>query len=223
MSRAEAYAAYLDADGKPQLRTSCVLFFDLLGIRDMATSEDAVAYLRELRPALEAAIDRAMTEDERFTQASTWFTDNAVVGAPVLQDMFIESIVGGTEVAAAYLLLVCSGRGFLGRGSITLGAHYMDEKLVFGPALIEAAKLEKSARWPRVVLSDAAINSELRQSRSYAHPLQIAQNACSPARRRRNCLRRPSRHLPRRGRRRGGSQTLSPTVQDRHDQRPHVA
>jgi hypothetical protein len=178
MSREDAYAAYQDNSGLPTMRTSSVLFFDLLGIRSMSTSPGAQQHLRRLRPALEQVIDRSDTKNGRLYQASTWFTNNAVVGRPLLYGEQRESVIGGMEVAAAYLLLVCWGHGFLGRGAITFGDHYMDENFVFGPALIEAVELEKKAIWPRVVLGEDAVQAELKHSRYYSHSLQSAQNHC---------------------------------------------
>lgn len=178
LSRSDAFAAYRDHEDHPQLVESCVLFFDLLGIRAMSMSSSAWAHLRRLRPALQAAVDRAGTEDQDLTVASTWFTDNAVVATPVRRDDEREFVVGGIEIPAAYLLLVCWGRGFLGRGAITYGPHYMDEHFVFGPALIEAAELEKAARWPRIVLSPAAVKVEEEHSRFYNNPLTSTQSGC---------------------------------------------
>lgn len=43
--------------------------------------------------------------------------------------------------------------GFLVRGGITIGPLYHDSNIVFGPALVRAATIEKDlARFPRVVL-----------------------------------------------------------------------
>lgn len=178
VTRAEAYAAYKDDEGQPRLWPSRVLFFDLLGISAMSTGPAALEDLRKLRPALEAAVDRAATEHPSFTQASTWFTDNAVVGAPFIHPDDTEDLIGGAEVSAAYLLLVCWGQGFLGRGAITFGEHYMDDSFVYGPALIEAVKLEKQARWPRVVLGESAIELERHHSTYYSGTLQSTQNSC---------------------------------------------
>jgi hypothetical protein len=43
-------------------------------------------------------------------------------------------------------------RGFLVRGAITIGKLFHDKNIVFGPALVEAAELEKLAMYPRVIL-----------------------------------------------------------------------
>jgi hypothetical protein len=172
------YAAYRYDAGQLQLTPSCLLFFDILGTSEMSVASDAVDHLRRLRPALEAAIERAGTDDRVFDQASTWFTDNAVVATPLTNTTHSEVITGGMQVSAAYLLLVCWERGFLGRGAITVGPHYMDERFVFGPALIEAVALEKGARWPRVVLGHDAVAVERAHSRFYATPLRSTQSQC---------------------------------------------
>ena len=42
--------------------------------------------------------------------------------------------------------------GFLVRGAITVGKLFHNNQMVFGPALVEAAELEKLAMYPRVIL-----------------------------------------------------------------------
>jgi len=124
----------------------------------MAMSPAAAEYLRRLRSALEEASDLAETEDPDATHASTWFTDNVVIGTPVShfpQDQ--EGALLFTFLKVSYLFLALLRAGFLGRGGIAFGPHYMDDRFVFGPTLIEAAKLEKDTGHPRVALTaDAA-------------------------------------------------------------------
>jgi hypothetical protein len=154
MAREDAYAKYKDASGEPQFAESCVLFFDLLGISAMAQDARALEHLIRLRPALEAASERAGTEDPTQTHASTWFTDNLVIGTPVFrfpQDQ--EGALLFTLVNVSYLFLILLEAGFLGRGGIAFGQHYMDDRFVFGPALIDAAELEKATKQPRVALA----------------------------------------------------------------------
>jgi hypothetical protein len=178
MSKAEAYAAYHDEKGQPKLVPSRVLFFDLLGVKSMSKGELALADLRRLRPTLERAIVRAMTEETAFQQASTWFTDNAVVAAPLLNTEHSEVLFGMAEVAAAYLQLICWEEGFLGRGAITFGLHYMDEGFVYGPALTEAVEIEQTTRWPRVTLGASAVDIERIHSGYYGNTLSSVQARC---------------------------------------------
>jgi hypothetical protein len=137
-----------------------VLFVDVLGTSAMASSPNALQHLRELRPALERAAERSMVNDSGLLQASTWFTDNLVVATPIVGPIESEQALGWLEVSSAYLLLILAERGFLARGALAFGPHYMDEQFVFGPALIEAVEHEKSGRWPRVVLSPTAVAAE---------------------------------------------------------------
>jgi hypothetical protein len=44
--------------------------------------------------------------------------------------------------------------GFLIRGAVTVGDLFHNDDLCFGPALTEAAELEKLAMYPRVILTD---------------------------------------------------------------------
>jgi hypothetical protein len=170
MGREDAYAKYKGANGEPQFADSCVLFFDLLGISAMAQDSNALEHLVRLRPALEAASERAGTEDPTQTHVSTWFTDNLVIGTPVFrfpQDQ--EGALLFTLVNVSYLFLILLNAGFLGRGGIAFGQHYMDDRFVFGPALIEAAVLEKATKQPRVALTQeaAALAAEIAKTSGY--------------------------------------------------------
>lgn len=49
--------------------------------------------------------------------------------------------------------------GYLIRGAITVGDLYIDEDIIFGPALLEAYEAEsKLATFPRVILCENAVN-----------------------------------------------------------------
>jgi len=170
--RERAYDAYKDDDGKPRFAHSAVLLWDVLGVKAMTQSDDALRYLRELRIALDVARDRAGTEDARLPHRSTWFTDNVVLGTPVLgHPDNVEIALGTTQVNVAYMMLHMLDAGFLARGAITFGPHYMDESFVFGPALTEAAVLEDTTTWPRVVLSAEAVELSRTMAEAwYAEP-----------------------------------------------------
>jgi len=51
--------------------------------------------------------------------------------------------------------LICINLGLFTRGALTIGEIYHNSNVVFGPALIEAYGLEKSAGFPRIILSDS--------------------------------------------------------------------
>jgi hypothetical protein len=153
MSREEAFGRYKTSDGEPRFAESCVLYFDVLGVTAMATGPLAQAELPRLRAALMRAGERAGTDDSDEPHASTWFTDNVVIGTPVGGFPDQEGALLFAAVNVSYMQLILLDEGFLGRGGIAFGKHYMDEHFVFGPALIDAVCLEKSTAYPRVALT----------------------------------------------------------------------
>jgi hypothetical protein len=84
------------------------------------------------------------------------FTDNIVVGFPItFDDGAYEFYVVLGHLAEFQLQMAVSG--FFVRGAVAVGDVYMDEHIVFGPALIEAHDAEeKRARDPGIVLASSA-------------------------------------------------------------------
>ena len=75
------------------------------------------------------------------------------------------------------------GNGQIGRGAVTLGPIYHTRSVVFGPAFIEAYKLERaSAVYPRILLADKLLTSfDLMTDRSDAEgdgPVLNVKMAC---------------------------------------------
>lgn len=183
-TREKAYGLFLDEEGQPQLIDCAVLFWDVMGVRAMSTQppRQAVEDLRGLRAAVSRARDRANTEEEGFLRCSSWFTDNVVLAAPVWGPMDEELVIGPTQVDAAYMQLLMLDGGYLSRGAITFGPHFMDKSFVYGPALIEANDLEgaKSVddpdgrdgnRWPCVVVSEGVAARNRKMAKDfYADP-----------------------------------------------------
>jgi len=183
-TREEAYGLFYDEEGQPQLIDCGVLFWDVMGVRAMSTQppQQALADLRKLRAAVSRARDRANTEEEGFLRCSSWFTDNVVLAAPVWGPMDEELVIGPTQVDAAYMQLLMLADGYLSRGAITFGLHFMDKSFVYGPALIEASDLEGGKtvddadsegenRWPCVVVSeDVAARNRKMAKAFYAEP-----------------------------------------------------
>ena len=183
-TREKAYGLFYDEEGQPQLIDCGVLFWDVMGVRAMSTQppQQALTDLRKLRAAVSRARDRANTEEEGFLRCSSWFTDNVVLAAPVWGPMDEELVIGPTQVDAAYMQLLMLADGYLSRGAITFGRHFMDKSFVYGPALIEASDLEGGKtvddaqgegenRWPCVVVSeDVAARNRKMAKAFYAEP-----------------------------------------------------
>ena len=89
------------------------------------------------------------SEQVKTTKAVTQFSDSIIVSYRM------------TELGAVfdmlydiYLLQISLiQQGISVRGAISMGKLFHDEHVVFGPALVEAAELEKLAMYPRVILS----------------------------------------------------------------------
>jgi hypothetical protein len=152
------FDAYM-IDGEPVFRHSCVLAWDVLGVRNYSRGRDALVRLRSFSAALKRARERAMFEDPRFEDhAVTWLTDNVVIGTPVTSEDThkIEMALGFTAIGVAYMQLLMLDAGYLARGAIAFGPHHMQPQMAFGPALSDAAELEKATKQPRVALTPFA-------------------------------------------------------------------
>jgi hypothetical protein len=181
ISRRDAYDQYIDAGGNPRFARSTVLYVDLLGIGSMARDSHALEHLVRLRPALEEAAELAETDDPEESHASTWFTDNLVVATPILgpfQDE--EGALLFTFLRSSYFFLSLLGNGFLGRGGIAVGDHYMDDRFVFGPALIDAVEVEQHTGFPRIALAPAtvALACDLASRSGAMRPRQVPHIQC---------------------------------------------
>jgi len=151
-------------DGKPEMRVSVVTFLDILGYAEMAQTSNEV--LQGLREALEEAgeiLSGKGIYDERYIRPYSIkvFTDNIVLGWPIPVEHPLygdgERELGYTFLNVALYQLMMAVRGYFVRGGLSVGPYYMDESVVFGPALVEAYGLEsKTAVYPRVVLSKDA-------------------------------------------------------------------
>lgn len=159
-------SVYRIIDGVPQMEESFLIFIDILGYQAMARSAESQAdhtrLLRRLHTALSRHVPDLTGQDEEQAQpwyASRVFTDNIVLARPLLRHTFGE---GETELGfmmldAARYQFNLAREGFFVRGGIAVGMAYVDEHVVFGPALIEAHDLEQvRAVFPRIVLSEGA-------------------------------------------------------------------
>jgi hypothetical protein len=149
---------FKDADGEPRMLYSAVLFLDTIGTTAASVAPDAAENLKRLHSAINLAATMAGTEEPGVLQASTWFTDNLVVALPVAAHQSAEYAAMYAALTAAELAVGLLLSGILTRGGIAVGRVYLDNRFVFGPALIAAHDLEQKAAEPRVLLDeDAAV------------------------------------------------------------------
>lgn len=141
-----------------ELKDHIVVFLDLLGFSDRmkaAGGDPAAAnallqeYSRVMTPAL-----RVFEEKHSDLFQYKGFTDNFVLATPLRDGLHPEGRFGTILRQVSDFQLQLALAGWFVRGGIAVGHFFMDQRLVFGPALLEAYDLEwRVARDPRVVLS----------------------------------------------------------------------
>lgn len=153
--------AYPRNNGVPALLRSVVAFVDLLGTSVHAGEDAAQKTLERLdeslrRARLQSGIDEALS----WFHAS-WFSDNLSIAAPLPQPhragdrSLEESSLGFVLVTVMWLQFRLAIDGFVLRGGVTVGLQFADNEVNFGPALVEAVRLERDdAIFPRVIVDD---------------------------------------------------------------------
>lgn len=152
MRRADPFTT---RNGRPVLVRCAVLFVDLLGVREMNMSQRAAGHLVALHNAV-TLMHRAFV-GESSSYRSAFFSDTLVVAAPIVRGTDDAAEVGNLMRHARWLQNDLVAEGFFVRGGLSLGSLHVDERVLFGPALVEAYELEsRAAVHPRIILSRAA-------------------------------------------------------------------
>lgn len=150
----------------PVLLPSFVCYADMLGYKNESRlaleRREGVAYLKNLRAILNVAY-RRLREGVGRTELRAYdmkvFTDNIIIGYPI-DDLHMtsgESELGHIFNAFADHQVHLAMNGIFIRGGIAQGDHYMDDDIVFGDALLEAAEMDKSGAPPRLVLTPKVV------------------------------------------------------------------
>ncbi|MET0304766.1 MAG: hypothetical protein ABW196_00880 [Solirubrobacterales bacterium] len=152
---------FIGTSGKPRLVECAVLYFDLLGVSAMAQGDNAQKELeyfnRTIRSAFPYEIGAAAEARENGAYPTTVFSDSIVLAVPILEDLSTSKAVFQVALEVAQLQTELATCDYFARGAITLDKFHSYEGLLFGPALVEAASLERDvAVDPRIVLSPAA-------------------------------------------------------------------
>ncbi len=139
-----------------KLKISIVAFLDFLGYGQKVKSlnDDAAKMEAELNN-----LSNAIEEAEEFIKVSNFeykfFTDNLIVATEISSYDLGEGPLGNILGSLAMYQLVITSHGYFLRGGLEAGYNYIDDKLVFGDALIDAYILEsKYAKYPRIILGD---------------------------------------------------------------------
>lgn len=153
--------------GGPKLKPSVVAFVDILGYKQLVEkgykNRNVESLLGKLHRALKEShehVDPKSTNVfHKFRKpdfsAMRAFTDNIVIGYPTL--FFGQKALSQAFRELSRFQMRLAIAGFFVRGGISVGDLYMDDIVVYGPALIEAIDAEHSlARDPRIVLAKSA-------------------------------------------------------------------
>ena len=144
-----------DNEAAPQLALSFVSSLDILG-----TQAHTAKQLQSTLELTARAIERAHTWTDNGAKSKTvarWFSDNlaladlvpATVGSGHAGESAVLHLM---SIAGVQAELACDG--LFSRGGVTIGPFFANESFVYGPALVEAYKLESTvATYPRVVVA----------------------------------------------------------------------
>jgi hypothetical protein len=129
-----------------------VAFIDVLGFAALVKASDADPTARNKIAKLIATNELfEKFTSEMFPMDAAFFSDSFVLSMNVDRLFYL---VRETGNLCRLLLLL----GFPCRGAITAGALYHRERIVVGPALVNAYQLEQSvAIYPRIILDDVAM------------------------------------------------------------------
>jgi hypothetical protein len=158
---------YRDAVGTPQLRPSVAAFLDILGYRDYIGKAfhegKGQKELVRLRTALDVAYQYlkdplfGQNFDGKMAFQVRSFTDNLIIGYPIPERVGALHILLAVVGYIGYLQAELARQGYFARGAISVGELYVDDDIVFGPAMMEAYRAEQTvAVYPRVILCDSA-------------------------------------------------------------------
>jgi hypothetical protein len=181
LPKIKVHNPYTQSSGPPKMLKSFVCFADILGYtyqsKEAILAGKGEIFLRRLHKALSVAYARVRERSTRGYRGEAIydikvFTDNIVVGFPI--DDFrmnkgepeLGTIMGLFAEFQAGLAM----EGFLLRGGIAYGDHYMDENIVFGGALLEAIGLDKGGGPPRISLAPSAVRLVQKHFGFYYNP-----------------------------------------------------
>lgn len=158
-------------------KRALVTFVDILGFRNListATVEDILGILRgkDTLSLQSWPLGRAIADEERYvpgTGTMTFSFSDLIVNVTPLEEVanplhFIFEQIR-TVGFRQFLLAV---RGIFVRGGITIGDIYVEDRTIFGPALVKAYELESTrAKWPIVAFDPQMLQDIQAQAPAY--------------------------------------------------------
>ncbi|CZO93788.1 hypothetical protein SCO11_09325 [Legionella pneumophila serogroup 1] len=143
-----------------ELKKSFVGFIDILGFSNLfpRNTQMCLKLLSEFTSHSGEHFDKLLDAGERQTRAAAvCFSDNIVTSIPTITnhdkpDLFYRPLITFLHALSffSYRALL---NGMYMRGAIAFGDMYQTESVVAGEPLIEAARYEKLAQYPRIILT----------------------------------------------------------------------
>jgi len=140
-----------------------VAFLDVLGlteaIKDSLSDAGGRANIARLLSELQ---ETATTRTQDFHDSTSLphigissLSDSIIISCPTISEDSIRFVL---RIVSEFCLKAIVGHGFFVRGALTIGPHWEDEGISFGPALIRAIEMERSlALWPRCIIDPAIL------------------------------------------------------------------
>ena len=165
--------AHAAEDRSARYQKSLLTYFDILGFREMVGSAaDPEQVAKKLR-VFSRLSQPERGEMEKWQHTFSHFSDLAVRNVPIKtrEELGVEQGLLYWELLdLAYIQSQLAADGILIRGATTVGDIYIDERLIFGPALIRAYELERGvASYPRIIL-DSRVFGRLADSPELCTP-----------------------------------------------------
>ena len=143
-------------------RQCFVAYVDILGFRaliERLQPDDLTPLANTLRQAMIEGRIGTYRAERVICYYAKMFSDTVTMSAPVNRCTPLQflSRVSGFQAALAF-------HGIFLRGAVTLGQHFEDNKILFGPALLQAIDLEGTvAKWPRIVIHPSVVSLYISQ------------------------------------------------------------
>lgn len=134
-----------------------VLFLDILGFKKLVQdteNDDTNTKIKKLHNTL--SIIQTFAKSKPMQRTATQFSDSIVIS--FIQENDSELIYLLDEIIDLLMELVSNG--IICRGAIAYGKFFHDNKILFGPALVDAYETEsKAAMYPRIILDKSIIKT----------------------------------------------------------------
>ncbi|MXV20005.1 hypothetical protein [Deinococcus xianganensis] len=150
-----------------EMTRSYVCYWDILGFTALISRgsiEEQNIILNKIKNAFSKAYQKVNRDNGLWT--SRILTDNVVIVIKMTEEDDGESEIGLLLGMISEIQFELALEGYFIRGGIDYDYIYVDEEIIFGPALINAYKMESASLYPRIAFTEAAIE-KLRTYHSY--------------------------------------------------------